>query len=104
MPIELTRREMLSLALASPFFSAMPRLTQSARSSSLDVRSLMNAPSDIVPVGGSGSVSQVKLVRQWKGPFCRSHLTNRGRQSVRIKEVVLFDLKLTLPPTTTLYG
>ena len=99
----ITRREILNLALASPLL-AVPNLSATQKVRSLDVRSLMNAPSAIVPVGGSGSVSQVKLVRQWKGPLCRSRLTNHGRQSVRIKEVVLFDLKLALPPTTTLYG
>jgi alpha-galactosidase len=102
---ELTRREMLSLAVASPLLAAVPsERAQLGRASSLDLRSLIKAPSAVVPAGDSASVSHLKLVRQWKGALCRSRLTNQGRQPERIKEVVLFDLALSLPHTTSLYG
>jgi alpha-galactosidase len=46
----------------------------------------------------------VKLIRDWKGAFCRARLTNKGRQSARVKEVQLFDLALPLGPSASLYG
>jgi alpha-galactosidase len=103
---ELTRRQMLGLALATPLLGAIPRVnaTQRAKSSTLDLRSFISAPSAVVPIGDSVGVSEVKLERQWKGQLCRSRLTNHGRQPVRIKEVVLFDLALSFPPETSLYG
>ena len=103
---ELTRRQMLGLALTSPLLAAIPnvRATQRVKSSSLDLRSIINSPSAVVPTGGSVDVSGIKLERQWKGQLCRSRLTNRGRRAVRIKEVVLFDLALPFPPETSLYG
>jgi alpha-galactosidase len=103
---ELTRRQMLGLALTSPLLAAIPnvRATQRAKSSSLDLRSIINAPSAVVPTAGSVDVSGIKLERQWKGQLCRSRLTNRGRRAVRIKEVVLFDLALSFPSETSLYG
>src|SRR6266404_3458186 len=107
MPVtKMTRREMLNLALASPLLATVPNvgLAQRGKSRGLDLRLLMNAPSEVVPVADTSGVKQVKLVRQWHGPLCRSRLINNGRQPVRVKEVVLFDLALPLPPATGLYG
>jgi len=56
-----------------------------------------------VPVEGS-STTEVKLLRAWNGPLCRSLLSNEGNQSARIREAVLFDLDLPLPAETRLYG
>jgi alpha-galactosidase len=105
-PTEITRRELLNLALASPLLAAAPIASraQDARAGRLDRRSFISAPGQVVPAGEASSIRQVKLTRQWDGPFCRARLTNHGRQAARIKEVVLFDLALALPPTTRLYG
>jgi alpha-galactosidase len=46
----------------------------------------------------------MRLTRVWDGPLCRSRLVNTGRQPVRLKEVVLFDVEHALPPETKLYG
>lgn len=103
----MTRRQMLNLALASPLLAAVPNvgLAQPRRESrGLDLRLLMNAPSAVVPVDDSLGDKQVTLVREWKGPLCRSRLINKGRQSVRLKEVVLFDLAQPLPPAPGLYA
>ena len=102
----MTRREMLNLALASPLLAAVPTVGLPLRgeSNGLDLRSIKNAPSEVVPVADTAGVKQVKLVREWKGPLCRSRLINNGRRLVRVKEVVLFDLALPLPPATGLYG
>src|SRR5262245_24379673 len=101
---KLTRREILNLALASPLIAAMPDVGQAqGGTKSLDRQALVNAPSPGAPVGAD-DIKQVELVRQWRGPLCRARLINRGKTPARIKEVTLFDLKLDLPATTTLYG
>ncbi len=102
---KITRREVLNLALASPLLAALPDngLAQTGKRQGLDRQSFISAPSAVIPVG-SDDVKQVELVRQWRGPICRARLINRGKAAARIKEVTLFDLKLDLPPSTTLYG
>jgi alpha-galactosidase len=97
---ELTRREMLVLALASP----LVKLEQSGNPKQLNLKKIMSSPSAVVPVGASADTRHLKLIREWKGPVCRAHLVNVGRQPVRVKEVVLFDLSLSLSPQTNLYG
>jgi alpha-galactosidase len=88
----ISRRRILQLALVSPFAGAWARLDQAQ-----DIR---NSRSYVVGT----DVSRVKVERRWKGAVCQSQLVNQGREPVRIKEVVLFDVKLTLPATTRLYG
>jgi alpha-galactosidase len=106
---ELTRREILSLALATPLAAALPELVlardvgQSRNAKAFGQQSFIYAPSKVVAVDGS-SMKQVKVVRQWKGPICQSRLVNTGKESVAVKEVVLFDLALPLSPETRLYG
>lgn len=102
----ITRREILALALASPVLSAFPGITrgQEKRANSFNRQSFIYAPSSVVSVGDSSAVSLVKVIRQWAGPLCRSRLKNEGTESVRVKEAVLFDLTLPLPPETRLYG
>src|SRR5215475_6467628 len=102
---KLTRREILNLALASPLLAAMPDAgqAQAGKTKGLDLRSFVDAPSAVIPVGAD-DIKQVEVVRQWSGPICRSRLINRGRAPARIKEVRLFELKLDLPPTTGIYG
>jgi alpha-galactosidase len=105
-PKKLTRREVLHLALASPLMASLSdwTLTQSGNPIRLDQQSLYKAPSAIIPAGDAVDLKQVHLLRPWRGPVCRSRLVNRGKRPVSIKEVVLFDLKLDLPPATRLYG
>src|SRR5258708_8240224 len=64
--------------------------------------------------GGRGTVvhvdptekvdSQIELVRSWDGNFSKARLVNRGKKSVRVKEVVLCEAAHDLPPETHLYG
>jgi alpha-galactosidase len=49
-------------------------------------------------------ISRVKVERRWKGSVCYSRVVNQGSEPVRIKEIVLFDLALSMPATTRLYG
>lgn len=102
----MTRREILALALASPVLSAFPALArpQGKQAKGFNRQSFIYAPSTVVPVRDSPGVNQIKIIRQWAGPLCRSRLVNQGAESVRLKEAVLFDLTLPLPADTRLYG
>jgi alpha-galactosidase len=51
-----------------------------------------------------GEAAGIDLHREWTGPFCRSSIVNRTDRAIRIKEVILFDLDLAMPPETVLYG
>ena len=101
-----SRRDVLNLALAAPLVALVPGITkaQRGRDRRLDLKSFKDASSEVVLVGEAASVKQVKLIRQWNGALCRSKLVNRGREAVRVKEIVLFNLVLALPPLTRLYG
>src|SRR5215813_14105789 len=88
----ISRRKLLHLALLSPLAATLP---QSLR------RSLLTGPSAVV---SDDDVSKVKIVRRWKGSVCHAQIVNQGTQPARIKEVLLFDLSLSFPATTRLYG
>ena len=90
----ISRRTLLQLALVSPVLAALPQLR----------RSLHDAPSHVIPLIDGADVSRLKVTRKWTGSICQSHITNQGREPVKIKEVVLFDLQLSLPSSTRLYG
>jgi alpha-galactosidase len=94
---------MLRLAMAPPLLATLPNISL-RDPAGLDLGSLINAPSAVIPTADSQNVKQVKIVRDWNGPLCNSRLINQGRDPVRIKEVVLFDLSLSLPEASSLYG
>src|SRR5438270_1114090 len=110
----ITRRELLGLALVSPLAAACASVARARDASvngldsqtvaGLDRRAVVNAPGRVVGVGDDAGAAQVKLIREWRGPVCRSRMVNRGRAGVRLKEVVLFDIAHRLPPETKLYG
>src|SRR5437762_3575808 len=84
---DITRREAIRFAIAAPLY----------------MQSLVNAPGSVVPAD-KAAAPRVRLIRDWNGTLCRSRLVNEGRESVRLKEVVLFDINLALPPATRLYA
>src|SRR5690242_20728221 len=87
--MKISRRQLLQLALVSPFASLVD----------LNQFSFQNAPSEVVP-----ETKGVKLIRRWRGSVCYSQLVNQSSAPARIQSVVLFDLKLPLPASTRLYG
>jgi alpha-galactosidase len=103
-PGKITRRDLLRLATATPLLASFPGISLRG-AGGLDLRSFINAPSAVIPTADSQNVKQVKLVRDWKNRFCNSRLINQGKDPVRIKEVVLFDLSLSsLSQNSNLYG
>ena len=61
------------------------------------------APAAVIGIDGA-PLDSVEFVRDWNGSFCRARLVNRGAAPLRVKEIVLFDVELALPPATALYG
>jgi alpha-galactosidase len=55
-------------------------------------------------VGVSGNAESVELTRKWSGDVCRSSISNRAKQPIAVKEVVLFAIPHSLPGETKLYG
>src|SRR5439155_6999008 len=68
----------------------------------LDRRPLGASRGSIVGVDGVDP-GGVDLVREWSGPFCHSRVINRSDRDVRIKEVMLFDVELSMPASTAVY-
>jgi alpha-galactosidase len=103
---KIPRRKILELAVAAPALAAMPQIFKGQKIASVGFgrSSLINSSSTVIPVVEGTNVDRVKLSRRWVGPICKTELVNRGRQPVQIKEVVLFDLRPNLPPSTRLYG
>src|SRR5688572_18537741 len=105
---KLSRREILSLAVASPLLAAIADIepaqadAQPRQAKGFGRQSFIYAPSKVVAVGDA-SAKQLKLVKNWKGLVCQSRLVNTGKDAVAVKEVVLFDLVLPLSPQTRLY-
>ena len=91
----ISRRKILELGLVSPFAAALVKAQG---------LSLREAPSSVIPLVEGTDVSRVKVERRWRGSVCQSRVVNQGAEAVRIKEVVLFDLVLSMPATTRLYG
>jgi len=84
------RREFLGLA-ALPLAQALPR------------RPLADAQGYVIGADGNRTAG-IDLVRDWDGPICRARIINRTGRATPIKEVVLFDVELDMPPETALYG
>ena len=95
-----TRREWIGTAAALPLLRAWTPLSAPQPRGISEIR---RAPSRIV-ASGDADVSRVILTRSWDGDACRSRVTNRGSTPVALREIVLFDLALDLPPSTALYG
>ena len=99
-PGSLTRRQMLAAALAAPLhraWSPRPRQARTLR------EALDRAKGYAVGLAGENATG-VEMVRRWSGDSCTTQVRNTTRQSVAIKEVVLFDLTLDLPPSTPIYA
>ena len=98
----MTRRAALRLFGAAPWLGIDSIRAAAART--LDLESLKSSSWRVIPAGDGLGVESVRLTRSWDGPLCRSRLVNTGREPVRIKEVVVFELDPSLPAETGLYG
>jgi hypothetical protein len=106
MSTEITRREILSLALAAPLVSFLIKSAgaANANASSLTRQLFVDAKSETVPLDAASDVGGIKIIRKWTGSLCRAQMVNKGAAPVRIKEAILFNLELPLPADTRLYG
>ena len=99
--LELTRRELLALAVASPIASGLGRRAMS--SAQLDLDTLKRSQVRAVSTSGD-ALPSVLVLREWDGTVCRSRVVNRGAAAARLTEVILFDIDVQLPESTHLYG
>jgi alpha-galactosidase len=103
----ITRRDTLRLmlaAIATPDLVPVNVARGFSRASRLTQSSFIQAPWRVVVADGETGGADVRVNRTWTGPHCRSHAINEGTRPVRLKEIVLFDVPLDLPPDTGLYG
>ncbi len=84
------RREFLGLA-ALPLAQALSRQP---------VRSLRGRVVALDATEAAG----LELTTDWIAALCRSRVTNPTGRAIRLKEIVLFDVELAMPPATALYG
>lgn len=107
----MNRREFLGLA-AIPFekgryhfFGSWPwkKGYGSFFSQTLGGQPIQGSRGAVIGTDGAPLVG-VDVIRDWAGPLCRARIINRTTAPLRIREVVLFDVELNLPPATVLYG
>ena len=96
----ISRRQILQLALVSPLAAALPQRPRARNLRTL----LMNSHSEVVPAIPDMDMSRVKVERRWNGNVCNLRIVNRGRDTITVIAVTLFDLKLPFPLSTKLYG
>lgn len=68
------------------------------------MQQIQSSPGRVVLADGTEAPKTVVLTRKWQGDSCRLWLVNKGKQSVNVREIVLFDGPHDLPPDTPLYG
>jgi len=85
------RREFLGLA-ALPLAQALARAP------------FAGARGFAVGADGKRLIGGVDITREWDGAFLQSRIVNRTSRAIPIREVVLFDGGLAMPPDTLLYG
>lgn len=93
----MNRRELLALAIGSPLMALGGREAPPKR------LTLADAPWRVVTTDGRPA-ADLRVERAWSDNICRSRVLNRGSQSVRVREIVLFDAPHDLPLETPFYG
>jgi alpha-galactosidase len=97
--VKLTRRAFVRMAAAAPLASV-----RTPAIAFFDRAAIARAPSRVVLLDDRPAGNRIVLDRSWRGPVCRSTITNTSSDSVRIKEIVLFHAPHELPAGTPIYG
>jgi len=101
--VKLTRRAFVRMAAATPLAAMRAPLGASLRTGrSLDRGVFVRAPSRLILPGGEPAGNHIRIERTWAGPVCRTQVVNSSGSSVRIKEIILFDVAHDLPDDTAL--
>jgi alpha-galactosidase len=103
-PHGVTRREVLQLAVGVPLaaLGAPVLRAQETKAGALTLEMIQQSPARVVFV--TPGVDRIRVRRTWDGPLCKTVVHNSGRETMRLKEIVLFEVEHTLPPATRLYG
>ena len=102
----ITRREFVAIAAVVAGGGARRSVAAAQRSATASAerfRGTADAGARAVLLDGTVAPS-VEIVRTCDGPFCRARAVNHGSSAVRVKEIVLFDMPIAMPPETALYG
>jgi alpha-galactosidase len=102
MSLDITRRELLQMAAGASLAAGSPR-TLAWQGEDLTLDKLANAPARAIGLDDR-PLPQVRIERTWKGSTCYASVHNSGREPVRLKHIVVFDVAHGLPPETSLYG
>ena len=71
----------------------------------LTLYSLKTAESRVVRSPATpGTETELQVVRQWQGNYCKSTLINTGSEPVNVSEVVVLSIPHALPPSTAIWG
>ena len=97
----MNRRELLRLAVGVPLMGLAHAAPRAA--TGLTRAAFERAPWRVLTTEGQPA-PDVGVERSWHGDLCRSTVVNRGTTAVRLREIVLFDVRHTLPADTPLYG
>ena len=102
----LTRREALRLAAAVPILTLGPSgwARADGKPKELTLELFTRSKGRVVPADPAAAVDKLQVSASWKGPLLQTKLTNKGRQAVKIKEVVLAEVEHDLDPATHIYG
>ena len=101
--MELTRRELLTLAAAAPLWAQALQRAAMIPGGGVARPSIDGATGFVMGLDG-GILDGIDLVREWSGPYLRTRAVSRRKAAARVKEIVLFDVPLSLPSSTGLYG
>src|SRR5687768_14808528 len=95
----MTRRELLQMAALTPLAS----VTSLQMSRPMDRGALAASLWRVTGLDGR-PLQNLRLDRSWQGAVCRSVLTNTGTEPVRVKDIVLFDVRHGFAAEAPFYG
>ena len=97
------RRNFLILTSGAAAAAALRPDFAFARESDFATR-FRRAVSRPIPLEPGASTENVQVLREWHADVCSIRIINRGRQAVRLREVVVAELEHGFPSDTGLYG
>ena len=99
----MTRRDLLRLAAAGPLAAAAARVDAFYAPQGLGRQALEHSEWKVFGPDGA-RLEGLRVERSWRRDYCQSRLTNSSAASVRVGNIVLFDVQHQLAAGTRVYG